>query len=120
MSLAEFLKGAIRRIKPADYEILHTIGKGPYSRIQFAVNKASKKYVVFKTYKKAELIDENLLNQVRLEAKCLNTIENNFLPKFDGLGQDEKYLYLSIEFITGGDLLRYLNEQITLPYEQAT
>ena len=37
----------------------------------------------------------------------------------DGVGQDEKYLYIIIEFVNGGDFFKFLRSNVKIPLEQA-
>lgn len=36
-----------------------------------------------------------------------------------GLGQDEKYVYLFMEYVQGGELFLYLRDQVNLGHQQA-
>jgi serine/threonine protein kinase len=42
------------------------------------------------------------------EIKILSIINHPFIINFDGFAQDEKFLYLGLELINGGELFTYL------------
>ena len=46
-------------------------------------------------------------------------INHPFVIAFDGFTQDEKYLYLSLELINGGELFTYLRGIGRFPASQA-
>ena len=60
--------------------------------------------------KKIEIIKLTQVDHIMNEIKILNTIKHPFIINFDGFFQDEKFLYLSLELVNGGELFTYLRE----------
>ncbi len=58
--------------------------------------------------KKYELIKSKQADHIMNEIKILAMIEHPFIIKFEGFTQDEKYLYLGLELVNGGELFTYL------------
>lgn len=58
--------------------------------------------------KKYELIKSKQADHIMNEIKILSMIDHPFIVKFDGFCQDDKYLYLGLELINGGELFTYL------------
>jgi serine/threonine protein kinase len=53
------------------------------------------------------------------EVKILSVMEHPFLIKTEGFTQDERYLYLVLELINGGELFTYLRSVGKFQVEQA-
>ena len=58
--------------------------------------------------KKMEIIKSKQTDHIVNEIKILSVISHPFIINFDGFCQDDKYLYLSIELVNGGELFTYL------------
>ncbi len=58
--------------------------------------------------KKMEIIKSKQADHIMNEIKILSMINHPFIITFDGLSQDDKYLYLSLELVNGGELFTYL------------
>ena len=53
------------------------------------------------------------------EVKILSVMDHPFLIKTEGFAQDERYLYLVLELINGGELFTYLRSVGKFQVEQA-
>lgn len=58
--------------------------------------------------KKLEIIKSKQTDHIMNEIKILAMINHPFVITFEGFSQDEKYLYLSLELVNGGELFTYL------------
>jgi serine/threonine protein kinase len=58
--------------------------------------------------KKMEIIKSKQTDHIMNEIKILAMINHPFVINFDGFSQDDKYLYLSLELVNGGELFTYL------------
>jgi serine/threonine protein kinase len=58
--------------------------------------------------KKMEIIKSKQTDHIMNEIKILAMISHPFIITFDGICQDDKYLYLSLELVNGGELFTYL------------
>ena len=58
--------------------------------------------------KKMEIIKSKQTDHIMNEIKILGMITHPFIINFEGCCQDEKYLYLSLELVNGGELFTYL------------
>ena len=61
-----------------------------------------------KSMKKYDIIKSKQTDHIMNEIRILGMIDHPFIITFDGFTQDEKYLYLSLELINGGELFTYL------------
>jgi serine/threonine protein kinase len=58
--------------------------------------------------KKYDLIKSKQADHTLNEIKILAMIDHPFIIKFEGFTQDDKYIYLGLELINGGELFTYL------------
>jgi len=58
--------------------------------------------------KKYDIMKSKQTDHIMNEIKILGMINHPFIITFDGFTQDEKFLFLSLELINGGELFTYL------------
>ena len=69
--------------------------------------------------KKYDIMKSKQTDHIMNEIKILAIIDHPFIITFDGFSQDEKFLYLSLELINGGELFTYLRTVGKFPGDQA-
>lgn len=101
------------------------ISIGSFGRVKLARNKITNKWVALKILKKAEIIRLKQVDHVINENTLLSNIDHPFIVKkkcvwhfhlyylickvsMDGFCQDDRYLYLILEYVSGGELFTYL------------
>ena len=109
----------VKLMKLSDYEIGETLGTGSFGRVRISKNKKTNEYVAMKIMKKVEILKSKQADHIANEIKILSMIDHPFVIKFDGFTQDEKYLYLALELINGGELFTYLRGVGSFPVDQA-
>ena len=109
----------VKLMKLSDYEIGETLGTGSFGRVRISKNKKTNEYVAMKIMKKVEILKSKQADHIANEIKILSMIDHPFVIKFDGFTQDEKYLYLALELINGGELFTYLRGVGRFPVDQA-
>ena len=114
-----FSKVQPKKIKLEEYEMDRTLGTGSFGRVKLAKHKKDGKYVAIKILKKSELIKLKQVDHILNEIKILSLIDHPFLVKTDGFTQDNKYLYVTLELVNGGELFTYLRGVGKFPPEQA-
>eukprot|EP01017_Pseudomicrothorax_dubius_P046201 TRINITY_DN8106_c0_g1_i2.p1 TRINITY_DN8106_c0_g1~~TRINITY_DN8106_c0_g1_i2.p1 ORF type:complete len:289 (-),score=94.62 TRINITY_DN8106_c0_g1_i2:331-1197(-) len=97
-----------RQFKLTDYDILQTVGTGAFGRVRLSRGKTTGKYCAMKILKKAEIIRLKQVDHIMSEYKILGMINHPFIVNLEGFCQDDRYLYLVLEFISGGELFTYL------------
>ena len=97
-----------KRMKLGDYESFQTLGAGSFGRVKLAKNKITNQWVALKLLKKAEIIRLKQVDHLINEATILSNMSHPFIVSMDGFSQDERYLYLVLEFVSGGELFTYL------------
>ena len=109
----------VKLIKLSDYEIGETLGTGSFGRVRISKNKKTNEYVAMKIMKKVEILKSKQADHIANEIKILSMIDHPFVIKFDGFTQADKYLYLALECINGGELFTYLRGVGRFPVDQA-
>jgi len=97
-----------KKLKLDDYEVKQTLGTGSFGRVKLARHKASNKFYALKMLKKAEIIRLKQVDHVLSENNILAAIHHPFIVNMEGFTQDDRYIYLILEFIPGGELFTYL------------
>jgi serine/threonine protein kinase len=92
---------------------------GSFGRVKIATCKTSKKHYAIKILKKSEIIKLKQVDHIMNEVKILSAVDHPFLIKTEGFTQDDRYLYLVLELINGGELFTYLRSVGKFPVEQA-
>lgn len=70
-----------------------------------------------KIMKKIEILKSKQAEHIANEIKILSMINHPFVINFEGFAQDDKYLYLALELINGGELFTYLRGIGRFPVE---
>ena len=109
----------VKLMKHSDYEIGETLGTGSFGRVRISKNRKTNEYVAMKIMKKVEILKSKQADHIANEIKILSMIDHPFVIKFDGFTQDDKYLYLALELINGGELFTYLRGVGRFPVDQA-
>ena len=91
-----------------DYEQGATLGTGSFGRVKISKNRKNGNYVALKCMKKLEIIKAKQTDHILNEVKILGMITHPFIIDFYGFCQDDKYIYLSLELVNGGELFTYL------------
>lgn len=99
---------AIKKLTLSDYKLGETLGTGSFGRVRIAINKPNGNYVAMKSMKKHDIMKSKQTDHIMNEIKILGMIDHPFIISFEGFAQDEKFLYLALELVNGGELFTYL------------
>ena len=92
---------------------------GSFGRVRIAKNKVKGNFVAMKLMKKYDIMKSKQTDHIMNEIRILGMIDHPFIITFDGFTQDEKFLYLSLELINGGELFTYLRTVGKFAVDQA-
>eukprot|EP01041_Mallomonas_annulata_P009230 gene9230-19145_t len=87
-----------------------TLGKGSFSKVKLAWNKDpndSELYVV-KTFQKSD-VKRKQFDQIVAERELLTSLDHPFIVRYLKSWQDMFRIFLSYEYVSGGEFLAYLN-----------
>jgi len=100
-------------ISLTDFELMDTLGTGSFGRVRLvkflqAGASSGTLYYALKILKKSEVIYLKQVEHVKTEKKLLEQIMHPFIVNLMGAFQDEKNLYLMMEYISGGEFFSHL------------
>ena len=92
------------------YEIKGTIGKGKFGQVRLGIHKESGKQVAIKIINKnyVEGID---YEQIKSEIDILKIAKHPNIIKLYDVFENEKYIYIIMEYCPGGDLFSYIEKR---------
>lgn len=101
-------KNKIKQVDLAEFEIKQTVGTGSFGRVKLIRHKASNKFMALKILQKAEIVKLKQVDHIHSEVTILNILDHPLLIKMNGMAQNERYLYIVMEYVSGGELFTYL------------
>ncbi|KAH0806395.1 AGC family protein kinase [Histomonas meleagridis] len=106
------------RFKAERYVRLKMIGRGGYGEVWLAGDRTTSELCALKVLKKAKIIIDQQVNNVRSERDVLSISNNPWIVELKCSFQDQEYLYLSLEYVPGDlkpdNILINLNGHIKL------
>ena len=108
----------LKKMNVNDFETLTTIGRGAFGQVRICRKKDDKKVYAMKIMKKTEMLKKNQVAHIRAERDVLALADNPWVVKLHFSFQDDKMLYLVMEYLPGGDLMTILMKYDILTEEQ--
>jgi serine/threonine kinase 38 len=105
---AEFLRKKRQKITVFDFEPIKIIGKGAFGEVRVVRHKQSGEIMAMKKLNKTEMIYKNQIQHVKAEREVLTHTNNPWIVELKCSFQDERCLYLVMEYLAGGDLMTLL------------
>jgi protein kinase A/protein kinase X len=101
-----------QRLRISDFDISTTLGTGTFGRVRIAKLKDDPNQTVYalKMLKKTEIIRLNQVEHIKSERCILEEINHPFLVKLVASFQDQRYVYMLFEYISGGELFSRLRK----------
>jgi len=85
-----------------------TLGTGTFGRVYLVRHKPSGKYYAMKTLKKTEVVRLKQVEHINSEKQILSSIRHPFIVNLYRSFQDEKYLFMLLEYVIGGEMFSHL------------
>lgn len=98
------------RLKRDDFEILKVIGRGAFGEVAVVKMKNTEKVFAMKILHKWEMLKRADTACFREERDVLVKGDNQWITTLHYAFQDERYLYLVMDYYVGGDLLTLLSK----------
>ena len=115
----ENLRKKRQKISIFDFVPIKIIGKGAFGEVRICKYIPTGDIVAIKKMKKDEMHKKNQVLHVRAERDVLSQAKNEWIVELKFSFQDQKYLYLGMEYLPGGDLMTLLMARDILPEEDA-
>ena len=115
----ENLRKKRQKITIFDFIPIKIIGKGAFGEVRICKYLPTGDVVAIKKMKKEEMHKKNQILHVRAERDVLSEAKNEWIVELKFSFQDQKYLYLGMEYLPGGDLMTLLMARDILPEQDA-
>ena len=108
-------------ITKADFKKEYLIGKGGFSQVwKISMKNKKGKFYAMKQISKAMIIYNKTSSSFLNELEFLSQIRNPFIIQMHYAFQDKYYLYIIMDYYTGGDLRYHLMNGIRFNEEQTS
>lgn len=94
-----------------DFETLATVGTGTFGRVQLVRQKTGKHFFALKVMSIPDVIRLKQEQHVHNEKSVLEEVSHPFLVKLFWTCHDDRFLYMLMEFVPGGELFSYLRNR---------
>ncbi|KAJ1331324.1 serine/threonine-protein kinase RIM15 [Microdochium nivale] len=111
-----------RAVPPSikDFEIIKPISKGAFGSVYLSKKKSTGEYFAIKVLKKADMVAKNQVTNVKAErAIMMWQGESDFVAKLYWTFSSKDYLYLVMEYLSGGDCASLIKVLGGLPEDWA-
>ena len=115
----ENLRKKRQKISIFDFVPIKIIGKGAFGEVRICKHIPTGDVIAIKKMKKEEMHKKNQVLHVRAERDVLSQANNQWIVELKFSFQDQKFLYLGMEYLPGGDLMTLLMARDILPEEDA-
>ncbi|KAF4617032.1 hypothetical protein G7Y89_g15118 [Cudoniella acicularis] len=97
------------RLRQGDFQILTQVGQGGYGQVFLAQKKDTREVCALKVMSKKLLFKLDEVRHVLTERDILTNAKSDWLVRLLYSFQDEKSIYLAMEYVPGGDFRTLLN-----------
>lgn len=97
------------RLRQGDFQILTQVGQGGYGQVFLAQKKDTREVCALKVMSKKLLFKLDEVRHVLTERDILTTAQSDWLVRLLYSFQDDKSIYLAMEYVPGGDFRTLLN-----------
>ncbi len=105
-------------ISKNSFTFLYIIGKGGFGRVWKVEQKKTQKEYALKEMSKLKVIDKKSENSINSELNFLSKLNHPFLVNLHYAFQDKDNLYLTMDFLSGGDLRYHISRYRKFSEEQ--
>jgi len=97
-----------KQVNLADFQMTRTLGVGSFGRVKFSKYKQDGKYYAVKFMKKHEIIKLKQVDHINNEKRLMAQIDYPFVVNMMGYTKDDRFVYIVMECIGGGELFTHL------------
>jgi len=108
-----------KNLSANDFMLGKTLGTGAFGRVRFVTYKQSGKFYALKTLKKAAIIKMKQVDHIMSEKSILVKLKHPFIVNMYGSFHDQRYIYMLLEYIVGGEFFTHLRKAGRFENDQA-
>ena len=97
----------------SDFTLGKTLGTGSFGRVRFATlakGSQDKDFYALKILKKSAIIRLKQVDHINSEKEILVGLNHPFIVNLFGVFHDNRYLYLVLEYVVGGEFFTHLRK----------
>lgn len=99
-----------KQFKFADLEVTRTLGTGSFGRVCLALHRPTGVYYAMKRLRKSDVVRLKQVEHTNNERSLLASVDHPFLVRMVCTFQDERHLYIILDYISGGELFSLLRK----------
>ncbi|KAG0370342.1 camp-dependent protein kinase catalytic subunit [Gamsiella multidivaricata] len=108
-------QAARRKFNLNDFRIHRTLGTGSFGRVHLVQSRYNSRFYAMKVLKKTEVVRLKQVEHTNNEKMILERVEHPFLINLWGTFQDERNLYMVMDYVVGGELFSVLRKSQRFP-----
>eukprot|EP00824_Muranothrix_gubernata_P002596 TRINITY_DN13154_c0_g2_i1.p1 TRINITY_DN13154_c0_g2~~TRINITY_DN13154_c0_g2_i1.p1 ORF type:complete len:374 (-),score=97.59 TRINITY_DN13154_c0_g2_i1:117-1142(-) len=112
-------KRSLGKVTLGDFELLATLGTGTFGRVRLVKHKSTGQFFAMKILKKVEIVRLKQVDHILSEKSVLDQLDCPFIVRLFAAFQDDKKLYMVMEYVPGGELFSYLRNAGRFPQDVA-
>ncbi|CAB4413709.1 unnamed protein product [Rhizophagus irregularis] len=93
-----------------DFMLLETLGTGTFGRVFLTKFKHTENYYAMKVLKKVEVVRLKQVEHINSEKSILSQVHHPFIVNLFCTFQDDRNLYMLLEYVIGGELFSHLRK----------
>ncbi|KAJ2787792.1 cAMP-dependent protein kinase catalytic subunit [Coemansia interrupta] len=102
-----------------DFQLLHTLGTGTFGRVFLCQSKATRRFFAMKVLRKSQVVKLKQVEHINNEKNILEVARHPFIVRLECTMQNERNLYMLMEYIPGGELFSHLRRAGRFPDDVA-
>lgn len=102
-----------------DFVPIKIIGKGAFGEVRLVRAKKTGEILAMKKMKKSEMVSKHQVQHIKAEKEVLSIARSPWVVELRYSFQDERYLYLGMEYLPGGDLMSLLIKKEILSEDES-
>ncbi|KAI8340821.1 kinase-like domain-containing protein [Chlamydoabsidia padenii] len=97
------------------FALLRSVGKGAFGKVRVVQHKGTKQLFALKYINKTRCIQMRAVENIISERRLLERIDCNLIVNLRYAFQDDEYMFLALDLMTGGDMRFHLDRLGMLP-----
>ena len=102
-----------------DFELVRTLGVGSFGRVKYGKYKGDGNNYAVKFMKKHEIIKLKQVDHINAERNLMAQINHPFAVNMFGSFKDDRYVFIVMEVVTGGEMFTHLRRARKFSDEQS-
>jgi serine/threonine protein kinase len=100
----------LKKCEIKDFTLGKTLGTGAFGRVRFVTHKSNGFNYALKMLKKHSIIKMKQVDHILSEKHILQLLKHPFIVNLYGHYHDERYVYLVLEYVVGGEFFTHLRK----------